>query len=253
MPLVDDLSCGPIQAIDAASRASWWNSLNRLGVREVELDIKEFWARVSRSDDHLIVWTGRRSAKEFAFLLAVADAIGNRPFSIIDAAERCDPPLRHPKSGHKIPGFVSVWPSDMLLTLIGTERHVGPSERAEMRERWGVLRREDAAFRVIAGTDLVSAPETHFDDILMSEAKPERQTAARIVGRALGRDEAWMQVDELALLGRLVALTEAGRLTAEGDPWDTRKCSVHLPDQTPTSTPIGRRLGRTGPMTDSPL
>ena len=218
MPLVDDLSCGPIQKIDATSRAGWWSSLHRLGVREVELDMKVFCDRVSRSDDQVIVWTGRQSAKEFAFLLAFANVIGDRPFGIIDAAEPCDPPLRYPKSGLDIPGAISVWPSEMLLTLIGTERPVGPLERAALSERWRVLRQENAPFRVVAGTDLISAPETYFDHILLAEAKPEWQTAMRLVGGALGRDEALMQVGDVALLGRLVALIKAGRLLAEGDP-----------------------------------
>ncbi|MBV8413233.1 MAG: hypothetical protein JOY64_36810, partial [Alphaproteobacteria bacterium] len=54
---------------------------------------------------------------------------------------------------------------------------------------------------------------------------------ARIVGSvmAYSRDE-YIQVGDVFLLGRVVALVEAGKLIAEGNPWDMRGCRVRLPD-----------------------
>jgi hypothetical protein len=43
------------------------------------------------------------------------------------------------------------------------------------------------------------------------------------------RERAYQQVGDVMLLVRLVALVAAGRLVADGDPWDMRTCRVWLP------------------------
>ena len=45
----------------------------------------------------------------------------------------------------------------------------------------------------------------------------------------MARERASMQVGDLMLQARLVALVEAGKLMADGDPWDLRACLVRLP------------------------
>ena len=40
----------------------------------------------------------------------------------------------------------------------------------------------------------------------------------------------YMQVDNVMLLARLVALVEERKLLADGDPWDVWACRVRLPD-----------------------
>lgn len=225
----DDLSCGPIKVLDAAPRMAWWRQLYDHGFPELEPQIAAFWNRLTSPDEHLIAWVGKHSAKEHAFLLAVAHELGDRPFSVIDVAEQRDPPLRHPKTGIELSGVVSVLPPIRLRTLIGTERPVTPAEHAAMSGRWKALQQEDAPFRITIGTDLVSAPEDYFDAVLIAKAATEPQKAARIVGNALYYDHTFAQVGDLMLLARLVALIEAGKLIADGDPWDLQTCLVRLP------------------------
>ena len=224
----DDLSCGPIKMLDAAPRTAWWGQIDDESSLELTTQISGFWNRLASSDEHLIAWVGKRSAREHAFLLAVAHELGNRPFSVIDVAEQRDPPLRHPKTGVELPGIVSVQPPTLLRTLIGNERPVTPAEHAMMRGRWKALQQEDAPFRITTGTDLVSAPEDHFDAVLIAKAATEPQKAARIVGNALSHDHTFAQVGDLMLLARLVALIETGKLIADGNPWDIRTCLVRL-------------------------
>ena len=55
--------------------------------------------------------------------------------------------------------------------------------------------------------------------------------AAYVIGSTMAHNcEPYMQVDDVMLLARLVALVEEGKLLADGDPWDMRACRVRLPD-----------------------
>ena len=225
----DDLSCGPIRVLDSTARTAWRTQFYNEGIPALESQITAFWRRLATSGERLIAWIGRGSAKEHAFLLAVAHELGDRPFSIIDVAKQRDPPLRHPESGIELPSVVSILPPALLHTLIGTECPVVPAEHATMRGRWRTLQQEDAPFRITTGTDLVSVSEDYFDAVLMSEATTEPRKAAWIIGRALCHERADMQVGDLTLLARLVALVKAGKLIADGDPWNMHACIVRLP------------------------
>jgi hypothetical protein len=45
----------------------------------------------------------------------------------------------------------------------------------------------------------------------------------------MGNNFAYMQVGDMMLLARVVALVGEGKLLADGDPWDMRSCRVRLP------------------------
>src|SRR5262245_45738745 len=70
----DDFSSGPISTLDGASRAAAWAPL--FEPAEMEALFSEFWASIASSTDRLVVWFGRRSARELAFYLAMADQLG---------------------------------------------------------------------------------------------------------------------------------------------------------------------------------
>ena len=88
----------------------------------------------------------------------------------------------------------------------------------------------NAPFRVVTPTGLVSAPVDHFDPLLIERATPEWRKIARVVGDTMGYNiEPYMQVGDLMLLERVVALIDEGKLLAAGDPWDMHSCRVRLP------------------------
>ena len=206
----DDLSCGPIDSDDHSARIAWWAGF--YDIAEVTADFERFWSRVATTEDRLIVWFGRHSASELAFFLALADRLGDRPYDIVDVL-----------------GTVAIMPPYQLATLLGSERPITAQEREEARRQWRQLRRENAPFRVVSPTGLVSAPIDHFDPLLIERATPEWQQMARVVGAAMGyNSEPYYQVGDLMLLTRMVALVEAGKLLADGDPWDMRACKVRL-------------------------
>jgi len=211
----DDLSCGPIESDDPSARAAWWARF--YDVPEFEGDFETFWSRVTTTDDRLVVWFGRHSAGELAFFLAMADRLGDRSYDIVDT------------TGPRYPA-VSIIPTDRLRALLGTERPITGQEREEACRQWCRLRAENAPFRVVTPTGLVSAPVDHFDPLLLERATPEWRKIARVVGDTMGYNfEPYMQVGDMMLLARVVALVDEGKLLADGDPWDMHSCRVRLP------------------------
>jgi hypothetical protein len=91
------------------------------------------------------------------------------------------------------------------------------------------LKGENAAFRVVTEAGLRSASIDHFDSLLLEQATEDWQRQARLIGFALAYDfERYFQSSDLMLHARVVALVEAGKLIAEGDPWDITS-RVRLP------------------------
>jgi hypothetical protein len=129
------------------------------------------------------------------------------------------------------PGRVAIVQTDRLGTLLGSERPITPQERTDARQRWHRLRTENAPFRVVTPTGLVSAPADHFDPLLIKHTTREWQRLIRIIADTMGlNSEPYDQVGDVMLLARAVALIGEGKLLAEGDPWDMRTCRVRLPD-----------------------
>ena len=211
----DDLSCGPIESDGQTARAAWWARL--YDVPECEDYFETFWNRVTTADNRLVIWFGRHSAQELAFFLAMADRLGDRSYDIVDV------------TGARSPA-VSLVLTDRLRALLGTERPVTSQEREEARGHWRRLRVENASFRVVTPTGLVSAPVDYFDPLLIERATQEWRQIARVVGDTMGYNfEPYMQVGDMMLLARVVALVDEGKLLADGDPWDMHSCRVRLP------------------------
>jgi hypothetical protein len=79
---------------------------------------------------------------------------------------------------------------------------------------------------------MVSAPADCFDELLLAQSTSEWQRMAQVIAHTMGHnDEPYIQVGDMMLLTRVVALVEAGKLLADGDPWDMRACRVRLAEQ----------------------
>lgn len=226
LKLVDDLSCGRIDRIDADARTAWWGQ--HWDLDDQAPRIADFWRRVAEAAEPIVVWAGRGSASEHCFLLAVAQALRGRSFSLIDLV-----PGRGGTDADLWAGCVAVQCPEVLPGLIGTGRAVEAEEYAALAARWEALQRENAPFRVVMAGEVVSVAEDYFDGELLAGAlsagageRPVR--AARVVGGAMGRGRAHMQVGDMMLFTRLLALVAAGRLVAEGNACDMRAYWVRL-------------------------
>ena len=115
--------------------------------------------------------------------------------------------------------------------LLDRAEKLTPALRERYREPWGLLRSENAPLRVFSEGELVSAPITYFDPILLSHARPEWQKAALVIARALSDfwDTSLHQTGDLELASRLRALADAGRLESQGDLLHIRHSEVRLP------------------------
>jgi hypothetical protein len=228
LPCLDDLSCGPIDPDEHSVRVAWWARY----YERPEVDLEAFWNRVAATDDRLVVWFGRGSACELAFFLAWADRLGDRPYDIVDVTGLQWPFSRPDGSAALSPPAqrISIIPEHRLKTLLGSERPVTTQEREAARRQWRQLRLENAPFRVVSPTGLVSASADHFDALLIERATTQWRRTIRVVAETMGcASEPYHQVGDLMLLARVVALIDEGKLLADGDPWDMRSCRVRLP------------------------
>jgi Protein of unknown function/Domain of unknown function (DUF1835) len=223
----DDLSCGPIDPGTPEQRDAWLNS------RDWDLagELRAFWQRVDAAEKRLVVWFGRHDAKELAFFLNWADRMGDRLYDIIDVTGLEFPSAR---LGAGIPPTwraksVSILNAINVRPLLGSERPVTAEERRKAQECWRRLRSENAPFRIVTEDGLASAPIDHFDPLLLEQAATEWRKVAYVVGMTMGQNsEPYYQVGDLMLLDRLVALVEAGKLIADGNPWEMQNCRVRL-------------------------
>jgi len=103
--------------------------------------------------------------------------------------------------------------SEMVLWTRAAE--ISPAARQQYREDWRKLRDENAPFRVVKNLQLLSAPITVYDDLLVSHMSHRWVKCAEVIGNALAA--AGSQLSDAVLFARLRRLTEDGRLEARGD------------------------------------
>jgi hypothetical protein len=224
----DDLSCGPFDSNEPSARAIWWSQF----YEEFEVDdtLADFWQRVANTDDRLVLWFGRHSARELAFFLAWVDRLRQRPYQVIDVTgQRLPYTARDGSTQLSEPAqAASIVSTEGLRSLLGTERLITSQERDENAQSWRRLRNENAPFRVITDVGLRSAPIHHFDTLILAHATAEWQKQGRLIGTVMVEDWPYLQVGDLMLRMRVVALVEAGKLLTDGDPWDITS-RVRLP------------------------
>lgn len=226
LPFRDDLSCGPIDRDEPSARAAWWDQF--YDASDVAATLAEFWKRVTTTDHRLVVWFGRHSARELAWVAH----LGERPYQIIDVTGRQLPFRQRDGSFDLRPaGYVSIVRHEALRSLLSSERAISPEEQKETSRDWQKLRAENTPFRIVTEAGLASAPLDHFDPWILHHAATEWRSVARVVGGAMGDNcEPYFQVYDLMLQARVVALVAEGRLLAEGDPWEMQSCRIRLPD-----------------------
>ena len=226
----DDLSCGPINSDDPAARARWWAPYH--GDGKIEADLRAFWEHVRTTDDRLVVWFGRHSASELAFFLAWADRLGGRPFDIVDVTGLVFPLGRKadPSAMSTPVQAVGIINPERLRTLLARERPATALEVEQASQSWRKLKLENAPFRVVTATGLLSAQLDYFDPSLLQQATPEWKKVVRVVGEAMAFcGEPYFQVGDTMLLARVVALVGEGKLLADGDPRNMWSSRVRLP------------------------
>lgn len=113
-------------------------------------------------------------------------------------------------------------PAEIVAAGLGERRR--PFSRAESDAAvaaWTRLRRENAPLRVVRDGRLVSAPSTHFDDLLAGQASGEREPLIELVARVLhpvdaGLEQAGLGCRHELLFARILPPGAAGVLAVAG-------------------------------------
>lgn len=224
----DDVSCGPIASDDPVLRAEWWGSEEDGLIGDA---LVAFWAAIEATSDRLVVWFSRHSALDLAFFLSWCHQLGDRPYGVVDVTGQCLPYSDRDGRPETTPPLVAVGitPVEALPILFGTERTLSSEERLAFHEAWQRLKAENTYFRIVTEIGLVSAPEDHFDAMLLESASRTWRKSARVVGECLLRNwRPYIQVHDMMLARRLRALVDAGRLEAQGDLCDLLASEVRL-------------------------
>jgi Protein of unknown function len=182
------------------------------------------------TDDRLVVWFGRHSASELAFLLAWVERLGDRPFEYIDVTGRQFPRRNNPKELGPPMQSIGIMNPDMLGSLFGCEQPASAEIKEEAILAWRRLKAENAPFRIVTSAGMASAPTDYFDAQILAQATTEWRSVTRVIADTMGyNSDPYIQVGDVMLQARIVALVENGMLLADGDTWDRRSGRVRLP------------------------
>ena len=220
----DDLSFGPIDPADPSVRAEWVEKeLGRTGWNEVSSRSERLWDETRFPSNRKVAWLSRRSAMEYAGFLQWLWRLGDAPCEVVDLTDvkisyppEHGPPrpsalamtlgMLHPETIR----YNKLWDLAEPLQMTARDRHL---------DLWRQLRSENAPLRAIDGDQLVSAPISFFDSVLMSGVTDNWQKVTRVVGQALvaRMDDNIIQPGDLFLAARVNALVENGLLEIRGE------------------------------------
>ena len=223
----DNLSFGPIDPPDIATRAAWVETeLDYSGWFELTDEIETFWTEALATEFRRIIWLSRRSVGEFTGFLEWLRRNGPEAFELVDlnAPDDADPPALT-----QLPLAIIRAEEIRDHRLWDRAQVPSPAERVRFLTTWGALCAENAPLRVLT-PDLIlrSAPLSEFDDQLLAQAGPKWKLAAQVVGGVLTTEwtDRLCRVSDLVLFPRLQALADAGALEMRGDPHRPRGCKV---------------------------
>ena len=229
--LNDNLSIGPINPPDTFGRMTWVEE--QLGIStpaEVIAHSDSFWQESLSSPHRKVVWMTRRSAMEYAGFLEWLWRAGDQPCDIVDLTEF---EISHDPSMPPAPLGV-VAPEIIRDNLLDQSKPLETTERHRYHATWHKLRDENAAFRVIEQRDIISAPISFFDRVLLSHVTDNWRKVSRVVGGA-SADVLFDQghhVSDLVLAARINALVADDALECQGDnPLNMRLSEVRLTRQ----------------------
>lgn len=244
--LPDDLSFGPINPPGPVAREDWMH-------RELGFDLADenwpidqvdaFWDEALAATARRVVWVSKRSAPEWAGFLEFVWRLGDAPCDVIEfdrqelAYRGRDGILRRNLLlvlGELTPEHFTVtryWERAAPLDAAARERY---------RANWARLCEENAPLRILDDSSMISAPITHFDDLLIACTIDRWRKSARVIGEALVSfiDGPFYQVGEFVLIARLRALAATGKLESQGDLAQPRFSEVRLPGSEDEPPPI---------------
>jgi len=230
--LAGALHFGPINPPDPDVRHAWLRAVLRPDPYADQREAEEPWIEATSARVHPVYWVCMSDAAEHASFLEFAFRMNGRPFDIVDATA-LDFVTR---DGIRKPSSLGIMRcEDIVASGLRDKRRVFTRAECDAAAAaWAVLRREDAPLRVMRDGRLVSAPLTFFDAALISQATPDWEVAARVIGRTMQHltdevDPPGQVVSDIILFGRLQALGDAAGLEIRGPGPGMRNYEVRTP------------------------
>jgi len=231
---LDDLSFGPIDPPSAGLRQEWAETELAFDYDGIVQGDDPFWAEATSPDFSPVAWVCRYNAKEHAGFLEFVWRMGDAPFEVIDATgvevEGHTKPFMIPSLG------IMLQEQIIKAGLLDRQAALPPKVLEDYRNDWRRLRAENAPLRLVDGDKLVSAPITHFDDLVLSFVDADWKKGARIVGYSMmelsDREPVGQRVSDLLLWSRVCALADQGVLEFSGDQTNMRDTLVRRSQST---------------------
>ena len=238
--LWDDLSLGPIDPPEPAARWNW--AKEELGLyahhRHMFAEKNNAWNAALSIPGRRIAWVARQMAYEYCGFLEWLRRLGNAPCEIVDLHDVTFD--WHMRDGTveraEVPSLGHIHPEHIRDNAFwDLARPLSAQERQEYLALWGKLRAENAPLRVLNGGALVSAPITHYDDVILGHAGPRLLKVAWVIRRPKEPDPAY-EACKYVLHGRLNKLVQAGVLEAKGNTAQMRYSEVRRVQKPRTKT-----------------
>lgn len=241
----DDLSFGPIDTTDPEGRRVWADPNLRPfddalppsvqapplppfwdGWRSIADLTKEFWTTALEAKDRT-VWFTRRVPSEYCGFLAWVERAGAKHYNVVDVTDARSSVDRKP-----VFSIAHADPSQLdFRSLLASAASLGVVARQDYLRSWEALKGENAALRVLANGELVSAPIDFYDKLILSSVPANWRNASWVAGGASAAlwDEHATQGNFKIIMSRLFALAEAHQIECKGDLCEGwRSCEIRL-------------------------
>jgi hypothetical protein len=183
---------------------------------------------VTTTKDRIVVWWARHSPQDCSFFSAIAARLTDHSFDALDVTG-----TQHnfkARDGTSIfsqtAEEVSTMRHEGFELLFDTQSPVTAVQRERHGTVWRQLRRENAPFRIVAETGLVSASIDHFDALILRNVNAEWRRLDRALYAAFSDPHPYSRISDGMLLMRLSAMVDDGRVLADHYPLNVRTGSV---------------------------
>lgn len=215
------LDVGPIEPFDPDARRVWFAENTRPDdePNEVPTDPEVPWAEATDPGVHPVYWGCLTDAAEHAYFLRFVTRMAGRPFDIVEVIGSDFP---RPGAASPVWSLGQLRPKEMVAAdLGGRRRPFTEDENEAATARWAKLRRENAPLRIVRDETLVSAPLTHFDDVLTAFATGEWELLIKLIARVIGHlddgsDQPGQGCSHELLFARILMLGQTGTLEVSG-------------------------------------
>ncbi len=234
IPFPDNFSYGPIDADDgnAPGRWEWWR-WDFLGSRMGHAAaLRDFWDRVTTTDDRLVVWWGRHSPQDCSFFLALAACFVEKSYYAIEVTGT--EYIFTAQDGRRVLSKpaeeVSTMRHEGLQQLFDKQVPVDASQRKLAATKWLQLRQENAPFRILSKVGLVSAPIDFFDTFILKHVSSHWRHLHMVLLDVYVSQHCYSRISSGMIQMRIADMVEDGRILTDKHPLNVRESSVRLPE-----------------------